>query len=93
MTWMSLGQAVAPVIEKAANIMSTNYQPKDDTAQLFKNDKRETDKHPEYEGEFNIKCPHCQAGLGGWIKAWVREAKTGNKYFSIAFKHKQKRGA
>lgn len=67
-----------------------SFEPKDDTAQLFKNEKRESDKHPEYEGEFKIRCPHCAGAQLGWIKAWVREAKNGKKFFSIAFKHRRK---
>ena len=68
-----------------------SFEPKDDTGQLFKNEKRESDRHPEYEGEFKIRCPHCSGSLLGWVKGWVREAKTGDKYFSLAFKHRQGR--
>lgn len=67
------------------------YQPKENSGQLFKVDERKTEKSPEYEGEFSATCPHCQAQAGGWIKAWVREAKTGKKYFSIALKFKERR--
>ena len=69
-----------------------NYQPKEDSGQLARVPDRKSDKHPEFEGEFKVRCPHCGAGLLGWVKAWVREAKDGTKYFSLAFKHRQKRG-
>ena len=71
----------------------SDYQPKEDSGNLFKipAEERKSDKHPEYEGEFKVRCPHCNAALLGWVKAWVREAKTGAKFFSLAFKHRQKR--
>jgi hypothetical protein len=50
---------------------------------------RQTDKSPEYEGEFDVDCPHCNGNLKGWVKAWIREGKTG-KFFSLAFKFRQK---
>jgi beta-lactamase class D len=69
------------------------YQPKEDSGNLFKipADERKSDKHPEYEGEFKTRCPHCQQSSIGWVKGWIREAKNGSKYFSLAFKHRQKR--
>lgn len=70
----------------------SDYVPKDDTAQLFRQAERKTDTSPEYEGEFKIRCPHCGQGLLGWLKAWVRTTKRNDKYFSIAFKHRQKGG-
>jgi hypothetical protein len=51
---------------------------------------RKSDKHPEFEGEFSITCPHCSGTASGWVKAWVKE-KAGSKFFSLAFKMKQKR--
>ena len=69
------------------------YQPKEDSGNLYRisAEDRKSDKHPEYEGEFKTRCPHCQQSSIGWVKAWVREAKNGSKYFSLAFKHRQKR--
>lgn len=67
------------------------YEPKEDSATLFKVKERQSEKHPEYEGEFKVRCPHCEKASIGWIKAWVREAKNGGKYFSISFKHRQRR--
>ncbi len=71
--------------------MAEKYEPKEDSGNLFKVDDVKSEKHPGYEGEFKIRCPHCQQAQLGWVKAWVREAKTGAKYFSLAFKHRQKR--
>lgn len=49
---------------------------------LFKNTKRETDKHPEYTGTINVE------GTEYWMSSWVNESKSGNKYFSIKLKKK-----
>lgn len=69
-----------------------SYEPKDNTGNLFRVMERQSDKHPEYEGEFKIACPHCNGQAGGWVKAWVRDAKNGAKFFSLAFKFKQRMG-
>lgn len=70
-----------------------SYQPKPNSGRLFrvKDEDRKKENWPEYEGEFASDCPHCGKPTLGWIKAWVREAKNGGRYFSIAFKHRQKR--
>ena len=45
---------------------------------LFRNDKRETEKHPEYTGNITIE------GKEFYLSAWVNEsARTGQKYFAI----------
>ena len=69
------------------------YEAKENSGNLFRlaDEERKSDKHPQYEGEFKIACPHCNGASGGWVKAWIKEAKTGNKFFSLAFKFKQAR--
>ena len=44
---------------------------------LFKNDKRETEKHPEYTGKITIE------GREFYLSAWVNEMRNGQKYFAI----------
>ena len=70
-----------------------SFEQRDDSGNLFKikDEDRKSEKHPQYEGEFKVICPHCQKATGGWVKAWIKEAKTGAKFFSLAFKHKGKR--
>lgn len=53
---------------------------------LFRNDRRESDKHPEYNGSINID------GVEYWLSAWVKDGKKG-KFFSLAVKPKQQRSA
>lgn len=65
--------------------MSNDYQQKDNNGTLFKNDRKETDKHPNYKGDAIIN------GKPMWISAWVKEGKNG-KYMSLSFTPKQQGG-
>ena len=56
---------------------------------MMRNDRRQTDKHPEFTGSINIE------GVDYWISAWVNEGKPGSKiegkkYFSIKVNRKDK---
>lgn len=44
---------------------------------LFKNDKKETDKHPDYKGKINV------GGTDYWLSAWIKEGKSG-KFMSLS---------
>lgn len=46
---------------------------------LFKNNKRENDRQPEYTG--TVEVNHVEY----YLSAWVKESKTGQKFFSLAF--------
>ena len=49
---------------------------------LFKNDRKEKETHPDYTGTCQIQ------GVEYYMNAWVKEAKSGKKYFSFSFKAK-----
>ena len=49
---------------------------------LFRNDRRENDKHPEYTGTLNVD------GVEYWISAWIKEGQRG-KFFSGSVKPKE----
>jgi hypothetical protein len=59
-----------------------SYEIKDMTGSLFKNNRREKDTHPDYNGSARIE------GHDYWISAWLKTAKDGGKFFSFAFKRK-----
>jgi hypothetical protein len=40
---------------------------------LARNDKKETEKHPDFKGSINVD------GVEYWLSAWVREGKEGGK--------------
>jgi len=44
---------------------------------LFRNDKKETEKHPDFKGTLDVE------GQEYWISSWVNESKDGRKYFKL----------
>lgn len=58
------------------------YEPKDMTGSLFKNDRKETDNHPDYKGSALLN------GADHWVDAWINTANNGTKYMSLKFKPK-----
>ena len=61
------------------------YENKEGFGALFKNDKRTTDRHPEYKGTFK--------GLDGVeydIAAWIKDGKNG-KFMSLKVSHQRQR--
>lgn len=62
------------------------YEQKDNSGSLFKNDKRENDKHPHMNGSCVID------GVEYWISAWTKPTKDGaGRWQSLAFKKKEPR--
>ncbi len=45
---------------------------------LFKNKKKETDSHPDYNGSINVD------GTDYWLSAWINKDKDGNSYMSLS---------
>jgi hypothetical protein len=58
------------------------YEKRDLTGTLFKNDKMMNEKSPQYTGTVTID------GVDYWQSAWVKEGKSGVKFFSQSFKRK-----
>ncbi len=52
---------------------------------LFKNDRKETDNHPDYTGKLNV------AGTEYWMSAWIKSGKSG-KFLSLSVKEKDRTG-
>ena len=54
---------------------------------LFKNDKGDNEKRPDYKGNINVD------GQEFYISAWLREAKSGKKFMSLKVEPKDKDAA
>lgn len=50
---------------------------------LFKNDRKETDNHPDYKGNAEIN------GVQYWVSGWIKTPNAGGqKFMSLSFKAK-----
>ena len=52
-----------------------------DRGVLFKNDRKETDKHPDYTGNIDV------GGVEYWLSAWIKSGQKG-KFMSLSIKIK-----
>jgi hypothetical protein len=50
---------------------------RDNSGVLFKNDKKDNERAPEYKGNIMVD------GMEYWISAWIKEGKTG-KFMGLA---------
>jgi uncharacterized protein (DUF736 family) len=50
---------------------------------LFRNDKREADTDPDYNGTVNIE------GTEYWLNGWLKTSKAGDKYISLSVRPKE----
>jgi hypothetical protein len=59
-----------------------------DSGILFKNDRRTSDKAPDYKGNLDAACEKCGHRMHRTLAAWVRNARNGSKFLSLSFKPK-----
>jgi uncharacterized protein (DUF736 family) len=50
---------------------------KPNSGALFRNKKKETDKHPDYTGSISVD------GKDYWLSAWINTSKAGDKYMAL----------
>jgi len=60
----------------------SEYEQKDNDLVLFKNDKKETDKHPDYKGGGMVN------GKEVWLSAWINKSAKGVTYMSLKTQNK-----
>lgn len=56
---------------------------------LFRNDRKESDRHPDYRGTIHVKCPVSGVVTEYWLSGWIKTAgmsarNPGSKFFSLA---------
>lgn len=54
-----------------------------DRGALFKNDRKESDNHPDYKGQLNV------GGVEFWLSAWLKTSQSGTKFMSLSVKAKE----
>lgn len=52
---------------------------------LFRNDRKETDSHPDYKGSIKIN------GIEYWCSGWINKPKGKTPFMSLSFKAKETR--
>jgi uncharacterized protein (DUF736 family) len=61
----------------------TQYDDKN-SGVLFKNDRKETDRHPDYRGTFTDS-----KGVEHWLSAWIKTSAKGDKFMSLSASPKE----
>lgn len=62
------------------------YELRDGQGSLFKNERKEAEKHPDYTGSVKID------GREFWLSAWIKDGAKG-KFMSLALKPKDEQPA
>lgn len=60
-----------------------DFQQFPNSGSLFKNERKTTEKHPDYSGSLNVD------GVDFWVSGWIKTAKNGKKFLSLAINPKQ----
>lgn len=53
------------------------------TGALFKNDRKQSERHPDYRGSINV------GGQEFWISSWLKTSKSGTKFMSLSVSPKE----
>lgn len=52
---------------------------------LFRNDRKESDRHPDFKGNITVKCLHCGELSKLDLASWTKESqKSGEKFQSLS---------
>ena len=62
-----------------------SYQQRENSGALFRNERKNTEKHPDYTGNLNI------SGQSFELAAWIRKSQGGKTFMSLSVKPAQER--
>jgi uncharacterized protein (DUF736 family) len=58
------------------------FEVKPNTGSLFKNEDKQTDRHPDFNGSIDVN------GEPFWLNGWSKTSKNGKRYLSLSIKPK-----
>lgn len=56
----------------------SNYEQRDNSGSLFKNDRKKKPNHPDYKGSAMVD------GVEYWLSAWTKKTQKGTSFMSLA---------
>lgn len=65
-----------------------SYQRRVGDGVLWRNDKRESENHPNMRGDLLAACPHCHQAFEMYVSAWTKAKRDGEKFLSLSAKSK-----
>ena len=60
------------------------YEQRDNSGSLFKNDKKTSDRHPDYRGSGKV------GGVEVWISGWIKKTRAGDTFMSLSIEPKER---
>ena len=63
------------------------YEIRPNSGSLFKNDRKESENHPDYKGTALIN------GVEMWMSSWLKTGANGTKFMSFNFQPKEQQAA
>lgn len=61
-----------------------SYEQKPGQGSVFKNDRKESENHPDYKGD--ATCPCCKSKV--WLDMWVKKPEGKKPFMSVSMKAK-----
>jgi hypothetical protein len=56
---------------------------------IFKAKEKRTERSPDRTGEITVFCPHCKATTEFWLSGWIKKARSGQVFLSLACNPKE----
>lgn len=62
------------------------------TGTFGRNERKNSDRHPDVRGSLHIECPECREKFDMWLSAWKKERRSdGEPFYSVALQVKEDR--